>query len=109
MGLSKQQATTYISDFAMADKNSDGNISETEFQDGCKKGSVRAGQTNSCPYLGGPDRVGGTLAWGRLAAAAYEEAPATGGTLGASPVPVYGGTYDGSEHPRHACFSTNFM
>jgi hypothetical protein len=45
--LSKQQAIRYIANFAMVDKNSDGNISETEFQDGCKKGWVQAASSGS--------------------------------------------------------------
>jgi len=40
--LTKERASNYIADFAMVDKNSDGSISESEFQDGCKNGSVHA-------------------------------------------------------------------
>ena len=46
-GLSKQQATPYIANFAMVDKNSDGQISESEFQDGCNKGSVQAASSSA--------------------------------------------------------------
>jgi hypothetical protein len=46
-GLSKQQATPYIANFAMVDKNSDGQISESEFQDGCNKGSVQAASASA--------------------------------------------------------------
>jgi hypothetical protein len=45
-GLSKQQATRYIANFAMVDKNSDGNVSETEFQEGCQKGWVQAASSS---------------------------------------------------------------
>ena len=46
-GLSKQQATPYIANFAMVDKNSDGQISESEFQDGCNKGWVQAASASA--------------------------------------------------------------
>jgi hypothetical protein len=36
-GLSKDEATRYIANFAMVDKNSDGQISQTEFQEGCER------------------------------------------------------------------------
>jgi hypothetical protein len=62
-GLSKQEATPYIANFAMVDKNSDGNVSETEFQEGCQKGWVQAasssgsGQSGSSPSSS--DKSGG--------------------------------------------------
>jgi hypothetical protein len=48
-GLSKDEATRYIANFAMVDKNSDGQISQTEFQDGCEKGWVQAGTSSGQP------------------------------------------------------------
>jgi hypothetical protein len=50
-GLSKDQAAEYIANFAMVDKNGDGQISEAEFQAGCESGWVqtasRTGDQNS--------------------------------------------------------------
>ena len=40
--LSADQATPYIVNFAMVDKDSNGKISKTEFQNGCKSGWVQA-------------------------------------------------------------------
>ena len=57
--LSKQQATRYIANFAMVDKNSDGNISETEFQDGCKKGWVQAASSSGSGQSGSTSKSGG--------------------------------------------------
>ncbi len=39
--LTKNNASNYIANFAMVDKNNDGKISKTEFQAGCKNGWVQ--------------------------------------------------------------------
>ena len=41
-GLSADQATPYIANFAMVAENSDGKISQSEFKSGCEKGWVQA-------------------------------------------------------------------
>ena len=45
--LTRDKAAGYISDFAKADANRDGNISQTEFRKACKKGLVRAEHAES--------------------------------------------------------------
>ena len=40
--LTRDKAAGYISNFAKADANRDGKISQTEFKEACKKGLVRA-------------------------------------------------------------------
>jgi hypothetical protein len=39
--LSKEQANQYVANFSMVDKDKDGQISQVEFQDGCKNGWVQ--------------------------------------------------------------------
>ena len=45
--LYRDKAAGYISDFAKADANRDGKISQTEFRQACKKGLVRAEHAGS--------------------------------------------------------------
>jgi EF hand domain-containing protein len=45
--LTRDKAAGYISDFAKADANRDGKISQTEFRQACKKGLVRAEHAES--------------------------------------------------------------
>lgn len=40
--LSQSQAQAYVSDFATADANEDGKLSQSEFAQACKQGSVKA-------------------------------------------------------------------
>jgi hypothetical protein len=39
--LSEGQAAPFVTNFKLVDADGDGKISETEFQDGCKKGLVQ--------------------------------------------------------------------
>ena len=62
-GLSKQQAQPYIANFAMVDKNNDGQISQAEFQDGCTNGGVQAasrtqGGSPPAPSTSNPSKPG---------------------------------------------------
>jgi hypothetical protein len=43
--LTKDNASKYIANFAMVDKNNDGKISQSEFQTGCKNGWVQTAQS----------------------------------------------------------------
>ena len=45
--LTRDKAADYISDFAKADANRDGRISQTEFRQACKKGLVKAEHAES--------------------------------------------------------------
>src|SRR4051794_10481863 len=45
--ISKQEAVPFVANFAMVDKNNDGQISKAEFQDGCKNGWVQTASGNS--------------------------------------------------------------
>ena len=45
--LTRGKAAGYISNFAKADANRDGKISQTEFSEACKKGLVRAEHAES--------------------------------------------------------------
>jgi hypothetical protein len=60
--LTKLDASKYISNFAMVDKNSDGTISKTEFQAGCKNGWIQTaskGSTNMQDQNNNMNKSGG--------------------------------------------------
>jgi hypothetical protein len=63
--LTKDKAAGYISDFAKADANHDGKISQAEFREACKKGWVRAEHAESAKMGkdegSHPGNVGDTL------------------------------------------------
>ena len=63
--LTRDKATGYISDFAKADANHDGKISQAEFREACKKGLVRAEHAESAKMGkdegSHPGNVGDTL------------------------------------------------
>ena len=64
--LTRGKAAGYISNFAKADANRDGKISQTEFREACKKGLVRAEHAESAKMGkdGGP--ITAALARARL-------------------------------------------
>src|ERR1044072_4834825 len=47
--LSSSQANAYITDFKRADANSDGKISQTEFNNACKLGLVQSASNSNMP------------------------------------------------------------
>jgi EF hand domain-containing protein len=47
--LSSDQATSYITDFKLADTNNDGKISQAEFKNACKLGLVQSASNGTMP------------------------------------------------------------